>query len=193
MAAPAIYSTINQEGIDINSVFTLDSKTPEYPAPPFIPGTTAWGTDGSSWVYCLTSLSLPSGAVCVISEIPGQWSVTLSGGATIASSVVPTGNLVGVVSGSQGSLVVPACSGTQIANYFWLQRAGNCQNVLTTTVAVKDSPLFSNATSPGKVSSTGGGVGTSYAISGLIVSQAAGSTSGPNSAVLNWPSVGIPS
>ena len=53
MANPLIYSTTTQSGIDINTVFLLDTTGhPEYPAPPFYPGKVAWGTDGSAWVYC---------------------------------------------------------------------------------------------------------------------------------------------
>src|SRR5687767_2188689 len=96
MPAPAIYSTSSQEGIDINEVFALNPVgTPEYPAPPFLPGTIAWGTDGSSWVYCTSSITIGAGKVVRLSEVGGSWSVALIGGATIATA--PTGDLVGVV------------------------------------------------------------------------------------------------
>jgi hypothetical protein len=188
--AAATYSTLNMEGVDINNVFYLDTKTLEYPAPPFIAGTQAFGTDGSAWVYCTSSVSLGIGAVCVVSEVPGSWSVALIGGGTIAATAAPIGDLVGVVSGSQGSLVVGAPSGTQTGAYFWLQRAGNCQALNTAASTTKDAQLFSSATVAGRVSSSGGGVGTTYTINGMVVSQATGSTAGPNTAVLNWPTVG---
>jgi hypothetical protein len=190
MANPAIYSTINAEGIDINSVFFLDPGTPEYPRPPFLPGTPAWGTDGSAWVYCTASITLGIGSVCVISEVPGSFSVALIGGATIAATAAPIGDLVGVVSGSQGSLVVGAPSGTQTGAYFWLQRAGLCQGLSTAATTTKNAQLYSSATVKGQLSSSAGGAGTTYQINGIVVSQATGSAAGPNTGVLNWPVVG---
>jgi len=185
---PAIYSTINQEGIDVNTVFILDTSTPEYPAAPFIPGTPAWGTDGSAWVYCTASVSIAAGSVVIVSEVPGSWSVALVGGATVATA--PTGDLVGVVGGSTGTLVVPAPSGTQKGTYFWVQRAGNCPNVRTAASTTIDAQLHTSATVAGIVSSSGGGAGTTYQINGIVISQATGSTAGPNTAVLNYPVVG---
>ena len=75
--AAAMYSTINMEGVDVNSVFYLDTSTPEYPRPPFNPGTLAWGTDGSHWVYCTASTTIGAGKVVIISDVPGSWSVAL--------------------------------------------------------------------------------------------------------------------
>lgn len=188
MAAPAIYSTANQAGVDINLVFALDTGTPEYPAPPFLPGTLAWGTDGSSWVYCTASITIGAGKVVIVSETGGSWSVALIGGATVATA--PTGDLVGVVGGSLGSLFVPAPSGTQTKQTFWVQRAGNAPNVDTAASTTKDAQLYSSATVSGRLSSTAGGAATTYQINGLVVTNATGSAAGPNTAVLNWPVVG---
>lgn len=187
--AAAIYSTLNEEGIDINSVFFADPKTPEYPAPPFLPGTNAWGTDGSYWVFCTASISVAAGGVVIVSEVPGSWSVALIGGATIASP--PTGDLIGVVGGSTGTMVVGAPSGTQTASYFWVQRAGNCPNVGCTATAVKNTLLHTSATTSGVVTTTAGGAATSYQINGMVISQANGSVAGPNTGVLNFPTAGV--
>jgi hypothetical protein len=191
MANPIIYSTTVQAGIDINSVYLQDTKTLEYPAPPFYTGEQAWGTDGSAWVYCTASQTLSAGLVVIISEVPGSWSVAPAGGATIATA--PTGDLLGVVGGATGSVVVPAPTGAQTASYFWVQRAGNAQNVNCAASTTKQAQLHSSATIGGQVTSTTGGTGTSYNINGLIISQATGSTAGPNTAVLNWPVVGLTS
>lgn len=190
MANPAIYSTINTQGIDVSSVFFLDIKTyPEYPAPPFIAGTPAWGTDGSAWVYCTSSVSLPNGSVVIISEVPGSFSVALIGGATIATA--PTGDLLAVVAGGNGSLVVGAPSGTQTASFFWGQRAGNCQALNTLVGTTKDAQLYSSKTNSGQVTSSAGGPASSYQINGIVVSQNNGSSvAGQNTAVLNYPVVG---
>lgn len=185
----AIYSTLNESGIDINSVFMLNpTGTPEYPAPPFLPGTLAWGTDGSEWVYCTASITLAAASIVRISEVPGSWSVALIGGATIATA--PTGDLLGVIGGSQGSMFVPAPSGTQTASYFWVQRAGNCPNINCAAATTKNAQLYSSATVAGRASSTAGGAGTTYQLNGMVVSQNTGSTAGPNTAVLNFPVIG---
>lgn len=189
MANPAIYSTTAQEGVDINSVFYLDVKSyPEYPAPPFLPGTIAWGTDGSQWTYCTSSISLGVGKVCLVSETIGSWSVALIGGATVATA--PTGDLLAVVSGSNGSLVVGAPSGTQTASYFWGQVRGNCQALDCAASTTKNAQLYSSATVGGRVSSSAGGAATTYQVNGIVVSQATGSAAGPNTAILNDPTVG---
>jgi hypothetical protein len=183
----AIYSTTTQEGIDINSVFLVDTSFPEYPAPPFIPGQLAWGTDGSEFVYCTASVTISAGSLVLISSVMSSWSVAPTGG-TVATA--PTGQLLGVVGGSLGSAFVPAPAGTQKASYFWVQRAGNAPNVRTTATATKNVALFTSATTTGAVSSTGGGAGTTYGVTGLVISNNNGSTAGPNTAVLNYPIVG---
>lgn len=188
--ATAIYSTTAQSGIDINNVFLLDtSGHPEYPAPPFLAGELAWGTDGSEWVFATASITLAAGSVVLFSAVPGSWSVATIGGGTVATA--PTGTLVGVTGGNNGSLVVPAPSGTQTASYFWVQRSGNIPNVKSAAGTTKNAQLYSSATVAGIVSSSGGGSGTTYQINGLVVSQATGSTAGPNTAIANYPVVGI--
>ena len=184
----AIYSTTNGEGIDVNSVFMLDTSTLEYPRPPFGVGTIAMGTDGSSWVYCTASITIGSGAAVLISNTPGNWSCALTGGATVGTA--PTGTFVGVVGGSTGTMVVPAPSGTQTGAFFWVQRLGNCPNVKTAASTTKNAQLYSSATTGGTLSSTAGGAATTYQVNGLVVSVATGSAAGPNSAILNWPIIG---
>jgi hypothetical protein len=186
----AIYSTSNKEGVDVNSVFTLDTAFPEYPRPPFNPGERAYGTDGSDWVYCTASITINAGQVVVISAVPSSFSVALIGGGTIASTAAPVGQLVGVVGGSTGTLTVPAPTGTQTGAYFWVQRGGNIPNVSTAASTTKNAQLYSSATVAGQVSSSAGGAGTTYQINGLVISQAAGSTAGPNTAVANNPVIG---
>ena len=183
----AIYSTSTQEGIDINSVYMLDPGFPEYPGPPFVPGNLAWGTDGSEFVYCTSSVTISAGSLVLISSVMSSWSVAPTGG-TVATA--PTGQLMGVVGGALGTVFVPAPSGTQRGSYFWVQRAGNAPNVRSGATATKNAALFTSATLPGAVSSTGGGAGTTYGVTGLVISNNNGSTAGPNTAVLNYPVAG---
>jgi hypothetical protein len=182
-----LYNTSTQEGVDINDVFILSSGTPEYPRPPFLPGSLAWGTDGSEWVYCTASITIAPGSVVVVSAVPGSWSVALIGGATIAAASAPVGQLLGVTGGGTGSIAIPAPAAPQTATYFWVQRAGNAPNVRSAASTTKNAQLYSSATTAGIVSSTAGGAATTYQVNGLVISQATGSTAGPNTAVLNFP------
>lgn len=189
--AAVIYSTTAQSGIDINSVFIQSSGTPEYPAPPFIAGELAWGTDGSEWVYCTASITIIPGSVVYVSAVPGSWSVALIGGATIAANAAPVGQLVGLTGGATGAVTIPAPVSPQTATYFWVQRAGNaprCNSFSFT--ATKNAQLYSSATNAGYITSSAGGAGTTYQINGMVITQANGSSAGPNTAVLNYPVVG---
>lgn len=184
-----LYSTTAQEGVDINQVFIYDPVgTPEIPGPPFGPGTLAWGTDGSEFVYCTASITIAIGSAVLISAVPGSWSVALSGGATVATP--PTGQLVGITGGATGSVAIPAPSGTQKGTYFWVQRAGNAPNAKALASTTKNAQLYSSATTGGALSSTAGGAATTYQINGIVITQATGSAAGPNTATLNYPVVG---
>lgn len=187
---PVMYNTSTMEGVDINDVFLLSSGTPEYPRPPFLPGTKATGTDGSEWVYCTASVTIAAGAVVVVSAVPGSWSVALIGGATIAAASAPVGQLVGVTGGGTGSVVVPAPVAPQTGAFFWVQRAGNTNRFNSVASTTKNAQLYSSAVTAGVVNSTAGGVGTTYQINGVVITQATGSAAGPNTAVLNYPTIG---
>ena len=188
-----IYSTTTQEGIDINSVFILDTSTPEYPNPPFLTGELAWGTDGSEWVFCTSSITIAGGSVVLVSQTAGSWSVALIGGASVTAAASATGLLVGVTGGTSGTLAVPAPSGTQKGSYFWVQRAGNAPNVKTLASTTKLAQLHSVATLGGVLTSSGGGTNTTYQVMGIVISTATGSVAGPNTAILNYPVVGLTS
>ena len=185
--ATAIYSTTAQEGIDINSVFILSTGTPEYPRPPFVPGELAWGTDGSEWIYSTASITIAAGSVVVFSEVPASWSVALIGGSAAAANF---GQLIGVVGGASGTMVVPAPASPQTGTFFWTQVAGNCPNVKTLASTTASAQLYTVAATGGVVFSTTPGAASGSSIVGMVISQAAGSTAGPNTAVLNNPTVG---
>src|ERR1700722_12796186 len=171
--ATAIYSTTAQEGIDINSVFILSTGTPEYPRPPFVPGELAWGTDGSEWVYCTASITIAAGNAVLISAVPASWSVSLLGGASLAS--YPIGQFIGVVGGSTGTMVVPAPASPQTGTYFWVQVAGNCPNVTCVASTTKNAQLYDSAAPAGIVTSASPGTASGFQITGMVISQATGS------------------
>ncbi len=63
MGQPVFYQTLNMEGVDptiyyLNTFSAGASITPEYPAPPFIPGTQAFGSDGSQFLFVQASTSI---------------------------------------------------------------------------------------------------------------------------------------
>ena len=206
VAGPALYSTTAQEGIDINAVFFLDTSTLEYPTPPFQPGELAWGTDGSEWVYCTASVSINAGSAVILNPFAGSWSVSALGGGTGGATVVfmpqgtanvangmtvvtPYGALCGVVGGSTGTMTVNAPSGTQIASYFWVQRAGNIPNLAMAGSGAVFTQLHTTTTA-GALSSAGGTNTTIMCIQGIQFTQTTASTTGPNPAVANYPYVG---
>ena len=182
-----IYSTTTQEGIDINNVFYLDTKSaPEYPAPPFLPGELAWGTDASEWIFSQATISIAPGSAVVFSApAAGSWSVTLL---TNTNGRTLYGAYVGITGGATGSVTVQAPSGTQTNSYFWVQRAG-----LAPSVLVGYNTITLNSTVA--TSATAGQFGiniaaTTATINGIVFSKTSGSaSSGP--AVLNYPTVGI--
>lgn len=183
-----LYNTSTKEGVDINAVFLQSTGTPEYPAPPFLPGELAWGSDGSEWVYCTSSITIAPGSVLLVSAVPGSWSVSLIGGASLAA--YPIGQLIAVAGGGTGSVVVPAPASPQTANYFWAQRAGNCPNVKTLANTTKNALLYDVVATAGAVFSTSPGTASGHQVSGMVITQATGSAAGPNTAVLNYPVVG---
>ena len=59
MAAPNFYQTVNNVGVDVTQYLVASaSVTPEYPAPPFLPGTRAFGSDGSEFLYVQASTTI---------------------------------------------------------------------------------------------------------------------------------------
>ncbi len=63
MSQPIFYQTLNMVGIDPTLYYTNiatagASVTPEYPAPPFIAGTQAFGSDGSQFIFVQASTSI---------------------------------------------------------------------------------------------------------------------------------------
>jgi hypothetical protein len=195
----ALYQTEGGAGFDPNQVFYLDLVgSPEYPAPPFAPGTLGRGTDGTDWTYCNASIAISAGGVVLVStgfstangiQATTEMSVALIGGATVANA--PVGQLVGVIGGTTGSVSVTAPSGTQTGAYFWIQRAGNCPNVGMTGTGTTLTQLHSSATVAGVLNAATGGSGTTYQVAGIAFTNTTASATGPNQGVLNYPYVSI--
>lgn len=59
MAQPVFYQTLNNLGVDPTVYYAVSaSVTPETPAPPFLNGTQAFGSDGSVFVFVQASTSI---------------------------------------------------------------------------------------------------------------------------------------
>lgn len=182
-----IYSTNAMDGVDPNAVFQLNViNNPEYPAPPFLPGELMWGTDGSEWVYATSSITIAAGSVVIFSSTPGNWSVAL-----LTSTLARTsfGALLGVTGGATGSVNVPSCGTNVTGNYFWVQRAGMAQKVLSgPSLGTTFSTLHTSSTA-GQVGATGG-VATTGIVAGIVFSQVPIATAVGYNAVLNYPTCG---
>jgi hypothetical protein len=185
--ATFLYSTTTQAGVDPNAVFQLNVvNNPEYPAPPFLPGELMWGTDGSEFVYATSSITIAAGSVVIFSPTPGSWSVALLNN---TNGRTDFGQLVGVVGGATGSVNIPAPGTNVTGNYFWVQRAGNAQKVLSGYTLGTTFALTHTSTVGGQIGATGG-AGTSAQIAGIVFSQVPTATGAGYNAVLNYPTVG---
>lgn len=181
-----IYSTTTQSGIDINSVFQLNvTNNPEYPAAPFIVGELAWGTDGSEFVYATSSITIAAGSVVLFSSTPGNWSVALL---TNTNGRANFGALLGITGGATGSVNVPSCGTNVTGNFFWVQRAGMAQKVLSSYTLGTTFALTHTSTLGGQIGATGG-TGTSATVAGIVFSQVPTATTAGYNAVLNYPTV----
>ena len=181
-----IYSTTTESGIDINSVFQLNvANNAEYPAPPFLPGELAWGTDGSEFVYATSSITIAAGSVVIFSATPGSWSVALI---TSTLARLGFGLLVGVTGGATGSVNVPSCGTNVTGNFFWVQRAGNAQKVLSGPSLGTVFAIPHTSSNAGQIGASGG-AGTTAAIAGIVFSQNPTATAAGYNAVLNYPTV----
>lgn len=182
----ALYNTSNKEGVDVNAVFILDPVgTPEIPAPPFNPGERCFGTDGSAWVYCTASITIAAGSLVVMSGTPASWSVALLQNTLGRADF---GQKIGVVGGSQGSMVVPAPTGTQQAAYFWAQVGGNIPKLLTSASINANVALHTSAIA-GKVGASV--AGTTATVAGIVFSQTAAASGTGYNAIATSPTVGV--
>ena len=85
MAQPVFYQTLNNLGVDPTMYYSVSaSVTPEYPAPPFLNGTRAFGSDGSEFVFVTASTSISlTDFVIINAGSPG-------GGTYLANSITTT-------------------------------------------------------------------------------------------------------
>lgn len=167
MATPNFYQTLNNVGVDPTVYYAVSaSTTPETPAPPFITGTRAFGSDGSEFVFVQASTSISLTDFVTINN------GTTGGGNYMANSATATNVtsslMVGL--GSAGLVVKGTVTFIPAGAYFWALTKG--QNVPATTsggtngLATNTSGviLFTSATAGILTSATG----TNPALAGII-------------------------
>lgn len=123
MAQPVFYQTLSMVGVDPTLYFAVSaSATPETPAPPFLVGTQAFGSDGSQFVFvqASTSISLTDFVIINQDNQVAPYQANSVTNTNVASSLA-----VGL--GSTGLVLKQSVSFIPAAAYFWAMTRG--QNV----------------------------------------------------------------
>jgi hypothetical protein len=138
MAQPVFYQTMNNVGIDPTVYYAVSaSVTPETPAPPFLVGTQAMGSDGSQFVFvqASTSISLTDFVVINSGQQVSPYQANSVSNTTVASSL-------GVGLGSTGLVLKQSVTFIPAAAFFWALTRGT---FVPATTSGGSSGLASNA------------------------------------------------
>lgn len=167
MAQQVFYQTLNMVGVDPTTYYTNlatagGSVTPEYPAPPFIAGTRAFGSDGSEFVFvqASTSISLTDFVILNSAQQAGTYQANSVTNTTVISSL-------GVAIAATGLIVKQSVSFIPAGAFFWAQTKGQFIPATTSTGLASNAggvTLFSTATA-GVLSS----VTTSSTLAGAFI------------------------
>src|SRR5512134_2034615 len=116
MASPVHYQTLSNQGVDPTQYYAVSaSVTPETPAPPFLPGTRAFGSDGSEFVFVQASTTInPTDFVMlnIASQAGGPYQANSITNTNVASSLAVGLASTGLVK-QQSVTYIPAGA------YFW--------------------------------------------------------------------------
>lgn len=168
------YNISNTEGIDFAAVFYQNSATPDYPAPNFAVGQTAFGTNGTGYVFVSSAAAFAAGDVVTLS--------TAFVATTAAAADTTTfGMWVGVVPSA-----VTAAAGTVSASYFWVQRFGVCPAINVATGVTANQALYTSGTAGRLDASAATG---DEIVPGLVSTATAASNLAAG--MLNWPTIGV--
>lgn len=182
MAQPVFYQTLNMEGVDPTLYYTNlatagGSVTPEYPAPPFLVGTQAFGSDGSQFMFVQASTSIS------LTDF-----VVIAGGSTagypgyLANSVTTTNVAASTAAylGSSGLVLKQSVSFIPAGAYFWALTRGQFVPATTsgtflTASAGNTTGLYTSAnntsgTLTSTITSTGGAFAGIIVVNSLTVS-----------------------
>ena len=166
------------EGAAITTALTVNpASTPEYPNPPFTPGTRLHGTEGGDFIFVklAASQTIAAGDWVYVSSTDNSFVVTSLANAAKA--------LKGMVC---GVAMAAATSGTTSYLYIWIQVGGYNASSNVATSSAANADLHTSATG-GRLSGTGVG-GTSATVTGVVgLATAASNTA---ATMLNNPTIG---
>lgn len=168
MAQPVYYQTLNMVGIDPTIYYTNlptqgASVTPEYPAPPFIAGTRAFGSDSSEFIFVQASTSISIGDFVVVNAGTTTFPFSASSITTTNAQAANT-----VTMGSSGLVLKQSVTFIPANAYFWCCTKGNFVQALTNNGLGTNAPnvyLYTGATA-GVLSSTSATAAT--ALAGIV-------------------------
>lgn len=165
MPTPNFYQTLSNVGVDPTVYYTnTASLTPETPAPPFLVGTQAFGSDGSQFVFVQASTSISLTDFVIINQGNNV-------NAYMANSVTTTNvtSSLAVGLGSTGLVLKQSVTFIPAAAFFWaLTRGQNVPATTSATVLATNTPtvaLFTSATAGVLTSVT---TTTAYAFAGIV-------------------------
>lgn len=165
MAQPVFYQTLNQLGVDpTNYVIATASVTPETPAPPFLPGTQAFGSDGSAFVFVQASTSISLSDFVVINAGTNTSPYMAN---SVTSTTVTSSLAVGL--GATGLILKGSVSYIPAGAYFWACLKG--QGIPATT---SGGVLATNASGVTLFTTTTAGVLSSVTTSSSLAAAFAG-------------------
>jgi hypothetical protein len=125
MAQPVFYQTLSMVGVDPTQYFAVSaSATPETPAPPFLVGTQAFGSDGSQFVFVQASTSISLTDFVILNQ-----GANVYGASYMANSITTTNvaSSLAIGLGSTGLVLKQSVSFIPAGAYFWALTRG--QNV----------------------------------------------------------------
>jgi|HubBroStandDraft_1064217.scaffolds.fasta_scaffold269337_1 hypothetical protein len=188
MAQPTFYQTLNMEGVDptlyyLNTYSAGGSITPEYPAPPFLPGTQAFGSDGSQFTFVQASTSISLTDFVVINT--GQAVAPFQ-----ANSISTTNVFGSLVTGiaSSGLVLKQSVSFIPAGAFFWACTRGTFLPATNSGSVLAGMPASNGVGSVALYCAlTGVGVGILTSVSTTLSPAIAGIT------VVNSLTISIPS
>lgn len=179
MPQPVFYQTLNMVGIDptifyANLYSAGGSVLPEYPAPPFLPGTLAFGSDGSQFIFLQASTSISLTDFVVITAYASSGSATAN--PFTANSITNTNASSSLAIGlaSTGLVLKQSVSFIPSGAMFWGCTKGTFLPA-TTSANSTSSGLATSATGAGTLlytTSTAGMLNTGAAATGVAAAFA---------------------
>jgi len=167
MAQPVFYQTVNNVGVDPTVYYAVSaSVTPEYPAPPFLVGTRAFGSDGSEFVFVQASTTInPTDFVMLNMGSTG-------GGSYQANSITNTNvvSSLGVGLASTGLVLRQSVTYIPAGAYFWACTKGQYLPATTSAGLASNAggvALYTSATA-GVLTSVTTSSSTAAALAGII-------------------------